>query len=134
MECHQWIELKGSAGIERELGRRADQRVLRCFLNVERMDEYRTARNVLMANVSRGRVRGRPSLTEVRLDGFREDGLGPQRDDGGGCLTMREKYEGVESPCACVDDRVFNMAVARISSRGAKKSTICFLIFLFIVK
>ena len=27
--------------------------------------------------------------TEVMLDGWREDGLGGLRDDGGGCATMR---------------------------------------------
>ena len=31
--------------------------------HVERMDEYRLARRVLMAEVSRGRVRGRPRLS-----------------------------------------------------------------------
>ena len=50
------------AGIERELASRADQRVLRRFVHVERMDEHRMARRVLMAEVSGGRVRGRPSL------------------------------------------------------------------------
>ena len=30
--------------------------------HVERMDEYRLARRMLMAEVSRGRVRGRPRL------------------------------------------------------------------------
>ena len=33
---------------------------MRWFGHVERMDEYRTARRVLMAEVSGGRVRGRP--------------------------------------------------------------------------
>ena len=42
------------AGIERELESRADQRVLRLFGRVERMDEYRMARRVL--------IRGRPML------------------------------------------------------------------------
>ena len=46
------------AGIERELPSRVDQRVLRWFSHVERMDEYRMARRVLMAEVSGGRVRG----------------------------------------------------------------------------
>ena len=46
--------------IERELGSRADQRVLRWFGHVERMNEYRKARRVLMAEVSGERVRGRP--------------------------------------------------------------------------
>ena len=41
---------------------RADQRVLRWFGHVERMDEYCMARRVLMAEVSIGRVRGRPRL------------------------------------------------------------------------
>ena len=50
------------AGIERELASRADQRVLRWCGHVERMDEYRMARRVLMAEVSGGRVRGRPRL------------------------------------------------------------------------
>ena len=50
------------AGIERKLASRADQRVSRWFLHVERMDEYRMARRVLMAEVNGGWVRGRPRL------------------------------------------------------------------------
>ena len=42
-------EVRRRAGIEREL---ADQRVLRWFGHVERMDEHRIARRVLMAEVS----------------------------------------------------------------------------------
>ena len=53
-------ELRRRAGIERELASRADQRVLRWFGHMERMDEYRLARRVLLAQVSGGRVRGRP--------------------------------------------------------------------------
>ena len=53
-------EVRRRAGIERELTSRADQRVLRWFGHVERMDEYRMATRVLMAEVSGGRVRGRP--------------------------------------------------------------------------
>ena len=52
-------ELRRRAGIERELASRADQRVLRCIEHVERMDEYRMTRRVLMSEVSGGRVRGR---------------------------------------------------------------------------
>ena len=37
------------AGIERELASIADQRVLRWFGQVEKMNEYRMARTVLMA-------------------------------------------------------------------------------------
>ena len=55
-------EVYRRAGIERELASRADQRVLRCFDHVERMDEYRMARIKLMAEVSGGRVRRRPRL------------------------------------------------------------------------
>ena len=49
-------------GIEWELASRADQRVMRWFGHVERKDEYRIARKVLMAEVSGRRVRGRPRL------------------------------------------------------------------------
>ena len=55
-------EVRRRAGIEREFASRADQRVLRWFGHVERMDEYRVARRVLMAEVSGGGVRGRPRL------------------------------------------------------------------------
>ena len=41
---------------------RADRRVLRWFGHVERMDEYRMARRILMTEVSLGLVRGRPRL------------------------------------------------------------------------
>ena len=54
--------MRRRAGIERELARRSDQRVLRWFGHVERMDEYCMARRVLMAEVSGERVRGRPWL------------------------------------------------------------------------
>ena len=55
-------EVSRRAGIERELESRADQRVWRWFGHVERMDEYRIARRMLMAEVSGGRVRGRLRL------------------------------------------------------------------------
>ena len=45
-----------------EVCRRADQRVLRWFGHVERMDEYRMARRVSMAEVSGGLVRGRQRI------------------------------------------------------------------------
>ena len=56
-------ELRRKAGIERKLASRADQRVLRWFGHVEKMDYCRLARRVLMAEVSGGRVRGRPRLS-----------------------------------------------------------------------
>ena len=55
-------EVRRRAGIEMELASRADQRVLRWFGHVERMDDYRMARRVLMAEVGGERVRGRPRL------------------------------------------------------------------------
>ena len=42
-------EMRRRAAIERELANRAGQRVLRWFGHVERMDEYRMARRLLMA-------------------------------------------------------------------------------------
>ena len=54
--------MRRRAGIERELASRADRRVLRWFGHVERMEDYRMARRVLMAEVSGGPVRGRPRL------------------------------------------------------------------------
>ena len=53
--------MRRRAGIEKELASR-DQRVLRLFGHVERMDEYRMASRVLMTKVSGGRVRRRPRL------------------------------------------------------------------------
>ena len=47
---------------ERELASIADQRVPRWFGHVERMDEHRMARRVLMAETSGGRARGRLRL------------------------------------------------------------------------
>ena len=55
-------EVRRRGGIERELASRANQRVLRWFGHVERMDEHRIARRVLMAEVSGRWVRGRPRL------------------------------------------------------------------------
>ena len=45
-------EVRRRAGIERELASRVDPRVLRWFGHVERMDEYRMARRVFLAEVS----------------------------------------------------------------------------------
>ena len=35
--------------------------------------------------------------TEVRMDGWREGDLGQQRNDGGGCASMRKRSVRVES-------------------------------------
>ena len=55
-------EVRRRPEIERKLASRADRRVLRRFGHVERMDEYRMTRRVLMAEVSGGLVRGRLRL------------------------------------------------------------------------
>ena len=75
-------EVRRRAGIEMELPSRAGQRILRWFGHVERMDDYRMARRVLMAKVNEGRVQGRPSLGW--MDGWYEGGLRQQGNDGGG--------------------------------------------------
>ena len=64
LECYEWIELKIKrlVEVERELEIGTDQRVLRWFGHALRLDEHRTARRVLMAKVSGGRVRGRLML------------------------------------------------------------------------
>ena len=46
------------------------------------------ARRVLMAEVSAWRAGTRE--TEVRLDGWCEGGLGQQKNDDGGCASMRK--------------------------------------------
>ena len=96
-------EVRRRAGIERELASRADQRVLRWFGHVERMDDYPTAIKVLVTEVRGGRVRGRPRLGW--MDGC-EGSLGQQMNDCGGCATMGERSEGVESPGAHVTEGV----------------------------
>ena len=55
-------EVRRRVGIEMELVSRVDQIVLRWFGHVERLDECRLARRVLTAEMSGGRVRGRPRL------------------------------------------------------------------------
>ena len=82
---------------------RADQRVLRWFGYMERMDEYCMARRVLMAGVSGG-VGTRE--TEGRLDGWCKGGLRQQRNVSGGCTIMHERSERVESPSAYVTEKV----------------------------
>ena len=62
MDSYRNEEVRRRAGIERELASRADKRLWRWFGHLERMDEYRLARRVLMSKVSVGRVRGRLRL------------------------------------------------------------------------
>ena len=58
-------EARWRAGIEMELASREDQRLLRWFGHVGRMNEYRMTRRVLMAEMSGGWERGRPRLGSV---------------------------------------------------------------------
>ena len=57
MDRVRYEKVRRRAGIEMELASRADQRVLRWFGHVERMDDCRMARTVLMAEVSGVRPR-----------------------------------------------------------------------------
>ena len=82
-------EVRRRAGIERELVSRADQRVLRWFGHVERMDEYRMARRVLMAEVSGEWVRGRQRLGW--MDGVK--------------VTLGNRGMTVEAARQCAKDR-----------------------------
>ena len=50
-------EVRRRSGIDIELESRADQRVLKWFGHVGRVDEYHMARRVLMAEVSGGRYK-----------------------------------------------------------------------------
>ena len=82
-------EVRRRAGIERELASTAVQRVLRWFGHVERMDEYRMASRVLMAEVSGGRVRGRPRFGW--MDGVK--------------VTLGNRGMTVEAARQCTKDR-----------------------------
>ena len=56
-------EVRRRAGIERGIcDYSGSESILRWFGHVERIDEYRMARRVLMGEVSGGRLRGRPRL------------------------------------------------------------------------
>ena len=90
--------MRRRVGIERELASRADQRVLRWFGHVERMDEYRMARSVLMAEVSEGRVRGRPRL--VCMDSVR--------------VSLGNRGVTVEAERQCAKDRKAWRALAHM--------------------
>ena len=81
--------MRRRAGIEMELASRAYQRVLRWFGLLERMDDYRLARRVLMAEDRGGRVRGRPRLGW--MDGVK--------------VTLGNRGMTVEAARQCAKDR-----------------------------
>ena len=89
------------AGIERELATRADQRVLRWFGHVKRMDGYLMTKKGV-DRVSKRRAGTRETV--VRLDGWCEGGPGQQRNDGETYALMRERSESVESPSTYVTE------------------------------
>ena len=70
-------EVRRRAGIERELASRADQRVLRWFWHVERMDEYRMARRDVDCG---SKWMEGTRETEVRPDEWCEAGLWQQEE------------------------------------------------------
>ena len=90
--------MRRRAEIKMELASRADQRVLRWFGHVERMDEYRMVRRVLMAKVSGGRVRGRPRLGWM----------------GGVKMAMSNRGMTVEAARQCSKDRKLWRALVHI--------------------
>ena len=55
-------DVRRRAGIEREFSSKANLTAIRWFGYMERMDEYRMARRVLISDVNGGRVQGRPRL------------------------------------------------------------------------
>ena len=85
-------EVRRRAGIESKLVSRADQRGLRWFGHVERMDEYRMARRMVMAEVCVGTGRRE---TEVSLEGWCEGGLRQHRSDGGGCAKYQKEWKAL---------------------------------------
>ena len=76
-------EMCRRAGTEREFASKADQRVLRWFGHVERIDEHRMVSQKGVDGGSKWRTGTRE--TEVRLDGWCEGDLGQQNNDDGGC-------------------------------------------------
>ena len=64
------------------------------------MDENRVDIRVLMAE----KVEGVYGVERGRLDGWCEGDILQQRDDVGGCTTIRERWEGLECSGAYVDD------------------------------
>ena len=77
---------------------RADQRVLRWFGHVERLDEYRMARRVLMAEVSGGRVQRRQRLGW--MDGVK--------------VALGNRGMMVRAACQCAKDQKYWRALVHL--------------------
>ena len=89
-------EVRRKAGIEIGNWRVEWIREYSAFVHMERMVEYVMAR---IEGVDGGsKWRAGTMENEVRLDGWCERGLREQRNDGGGCASMRETLKRVESP------------------------------------
>ena len=96
----------GMRSAERRKVNVLEMKYLRSFLGVSRMDRVRNeevSRRALIENGqtgvdSRSKWMAGTRETQVRLDGWCEGGLGQQRNVGGGCATMFERSERVESP------------------------------------
>ena len=60
-----------------------------------------------------GRSKWRASTGEIEvwLDGWCEGGLVQQRNGGGGCATMRDRLESVESPGTYITEKYFPAAI-----------------------
>ena len=71
------------------------QIVLRWFGHVERMDEYRMARRVLMAEVSGGRVRGRPRLGSMHLVKVAVGNRGMTAESARQCAKDRKEWRAL---------------------------------------
>ena len=114
-------EVRWRAGIEIELPRRADQRLLRWFGHVERMDDRVSYSQKGVDGVSKWQAGTRE--TEVRLDRWCEGGFGQQRNAGGGCSSMRERLERVESlACTYVTEWLSTACV--LSDRPSRASVV----------
>ena len=70
------------------------------------MDEWKEWRSTIwpVERMARSKWRSGTRETEVRLHGWCEGGLGQQRNDVGGCASMREKSEIVGSPFTYVTE------------------------------
>ena len=86
-------EVRRTAGIERELASRADQRAFRWFAHVEKMDEYRPYDQKGVDGRSQWGMSTRE--IECRLDGWCEGGLRQQRNDCGGCAKDRKEFRAL---------------------------------------
>ena len=80
-------EVRRRSGIERELASRVDQRVLRWFGQVERMDVPYVQKGIAI----RSKYSASTGQTKAMLDGWCEGSLGQQRDDGAGFATQYER-------------------------------------------